>query len=643
MRCTLKKAVTFSLAMIMIMVTLMPGINTYAKTKQSEDYAIKVIAENEYTDGVRFGDGYLLLKDGKFNEMTSKTIFTFIDEKGNEKDIKNSNGVTEAYLTFAADYKFVDYGVLAVGKDGKMALMDSSGMLYGGDSNYHIGVSYAGKDLFYTTDKTEISGDKIHTRDWTLRKKDGTIIKEFKDFNLNDRVYVNGYEFISYKENYINKFIKVDSNGIIEELDYGYDYFERSLDGEYFILQGYYDYNSYKVIFNSKGNKLGIYENLDYINLNNLSEKGYAKMFFYGDRSSQNIMNSEGKLMLEHGKYSNIDFDSERILTVDYEGNKLLKDHNNNIIFDCGKFIKDLGASLSHFKYQNSILSVSLNNTEFYPESGTSFIFDKDGNQTAGPLRGHVQQSMDNYFVLQDSYQGEYALVNAYGEVLKQGYGYLSFEYGASGGKIIASDYDYESNKTNLILKDGSIINKYDQVNNFINGIAIVRNKDKFGVIDNDGNEIITCGQYDSFNQMEASDKIVSYKDGLAYLFDRNGNIISSKNELKEVGRYKSIFGDETLGIIPNYIQDYNIYTNTIHKDNKALIIDQKGMLGLIQIKEKEMEDVDGDGVVDIGDIAAIATKYNKTNKDSGWDSKLDLNKDEIIDLYDITKVSIKL
>ena len=38
-----------------------------------------------------------------------------------------------------------------------------------------------------------------------------------------------------------------------------------------------------------------------------------------------------------------------------------------------------------------------------------------------------------------------------------------------------------------------------------------------------------------------------------------------------------------------------------------------------------------------------IALKYNKTSDDRLWDENLDINKDRIIDLYDLTIVAREL
>ncbi|WP_148324380.1 immune inhibitor A domain-containing protein [uncultured Clostridium sp.] len=73
---------------------------------------------------------------------------------------------------------------------------------------------------------------------------------------------------------------------------------------------------------------------------------------------------------------------------------------------------------------------------------------------------------------------------------------------------------------------------------------------------------------------------------------------------------------------------------------------------GIIQVKtrvlkentvEYEVEDVDKNGVVDIEDIAKVAFKYGVDNTDDSFEEDLDINRDNIIDVFDLVLVSKKL
>jgi len=53
--------------------------------------------------------------------------------------------------------------------------------------------------------------------------------------------------------------------------------------------------------------------------------------------------------------------------------------------------------------------------------------------------------------------------------------------------------------------------------------------------------------------------------------------------------------------------------------------------------------DFDGNGKIDILDLASLAINYNCKLGDSYWDAKYDLNKDYILDIYDMVILSKKI
>ena len=58
---------------------------------------------------------------------------------------------------------------------------------------------------------------------------------------------------------------------------------------------------------------------------------------------------------------------------------------------------------------------------------------------------------------------------------------------------------------------------------------------------------------------------------------------------------------------------------------------------------EKDREDVNNDGMVDVLDFAIVSTFYNVQSTDSNYNDKFDVNKDEIIDIFDMVAVSLKV
>lgn len=51
-------------------------------------------------------------------------------------------------------------------------------------------------------------------------------------------------------------------------------------------------------------------------------------------------------------------------------------------------------------------------------------------------------------------------------------------------------------------------------------------------------------------------------------------------------------------------------------------------------------EDLNNDGVIDIEDLAIIASKYNLDNKNKNWNKKLDINNHWVIDIFDLINIS---
>lgn len=54
-------------------------------------------------------------------------------------------------------------------------------------------------------------------------------------------------------------------------------------------------------------------------------------------------------------------------------------------------------------------------------------------------------------------------------------------------------------------------------------------------------------------------------------------------------------------------------------------------------------EDINGDGKFDVADLSELSTKYNLTNNDSGYALKYDMNKNGIIDIYDMVRVAKRI
>ena len=126
-------------------------------------------------------------------------------------------------------------------------------------------------------------------------------------------------------------------------------------------------------------------------------------------------------------------------------------------------------------------------------------------------------------------------------------------------------------------------------------------------------------------------------------------------DEIAYVSTNKILIKGATLKVADMYI------------DGQLVTLDYKGRFSLdnIDVKGKEKitisfitifgntitkeidipknSDVNGDGVIDILDVSLVAKNYNKSNSDSGWNSKFDFNNDRIIDIFDIVSISNKM
>ncbi|MGL5354822.1 MAG: dockerin type I domain-containing protein, partial [Clostridium sp.] len=71
-------------------------------------------------------------------------------------------------------------------------------------------------------------------------------------------------------------------------------------------------------------------------------------------------------------------------------------------------------------------------------------------------------------------------------------------------------------------------------------------------------------------------------------------------------------------------------------------VVDDSGNITVVRftISDYKKEDVNKDGIVDMIDMSMVSIDYDKTNKDSNWNDSLDINTDGIIDIFDIVLVS---
>lgn len=655
MRRVFKKTIGFCMALLMCLSILKPAMVAYAD--EAKDYMLRVIAPNEYSDAVRFGDGYLLLKDGTFDNITSKTRYFFVDEQGNQREIKNSVGFTEIYLNTSGNTYYVDYGALAIGKDDKVALMDMNGELYGGSTNFYSCVVHAGDNLFYTTNATEKQHDKADTTIWTLRKKDGSVVKEFNNLNFSfQRVHSNGYEYIMTENNGQNELICINQQGTITKMGAGFAGYTVYGDLGYVKAYKYSESgNGYFIaIFNADGTKAFEVDNCYSIDIEGLAKFGYGRVSLsYNSKDCQTLVNKNGDFIFELGKYTTIsDYDDKQAIAIDENASMFLVDYSDNVIFDVDKFTKKFGQSYSAITfssyYIDSTLTVSIVDNSKENDVGKSFFFDSKGNQISGDIKGTIAYYggfNGTYASIYDSESESYGIVNKQGTFEKRGYEYLELREDPKESNVVAVADKSSDNSKIIIMSDGRDINKYDQFGEegwdgrqFVNGHVLVKlkGKEQYGIMDVDGNEIIPVGEYENFIQYDDSECIVAYKNGSPYLFDTNGKVLNVEGQYKNIGDYVTKFYEFAS------FKNFTEYTDFIGLNNITITKNYSDKLGLVQVIDTDYMklDVTGDGKVDILDLSKIATLYNVKSSDSKWDSKMDINNDNIIDIYDLIAVS---
>lgn len=166
----------------------------------------------------------------------------------------------------------------------------------------------------------------------------------------------------------------------------------------------------------------------------------------------------------------------------------------------------------------------------------------------------------------------------------------------------------------NLVIKQG-------------NNIARINNKLYYI----DGQTLYSSDLYGRYKKIE--DYVgygympIAYKNSIIFVdrFNINDNIKKYDLDLKSISTLY-----ETDGTVSQ------IYT----KDN-ILYIKTQNSLNSIKIKDEY--DLNDDGVIDINDIAFMATRYNLTSTSSSWNKACDLNKDNIIDIFDLVILSKKI
>ena len=117
--------------------------------------------------------------------------------------------------------------------------------------------------------------------------------------------------------------------------------------------------------------------------------------------------------------------------------------------------------------------------------------------------------------------------------------------------------------------------------------------------------------------------------------------LISSGNKLFFIREYEEknkVLEYNTIDNNYSIIYETGERINNIYlKCGKIYIVSSKGEHAIdISI----LGDFNGDGMINQLDLSLLALRYGQTNKESNWNTIYDLNDDNIIDIFDITKLA---
>lgn len=162
-----------------------------------------------------------------------------------------------------------------------------------------------------------------------------------------------------------------------------------------------------------------------------------------------------------------------------------------------------------------------------------------------------------------------------------------------------------------------------------------------------------TTSPVSSFVLLSTPNNTINVTDYITFNFNNAIKAIDvSKIKLQVNGNYiyfcYYIYGNQLIIKPDNYFKGNSSYNLTL--DSGALTDSYGQKLSqLITFDFNTLnsvvtsQDLNGDGVIDIKDIALMSKSYNSNSKNSLFNYKYDLNFDEVIDLFDLVNLSKKL
>lgn len=203
------------------------------------------------------------------------------------------------------------------------------------------------------------------------------------------------------------------------------------------------------------------------------------------------------------------------------------------------------------------------------------------------------------------------------------------------------SEYDAIINFESVEAKQGDeiivpiILNNYtnEGINNF--NFTIKFNQEDLELIDVLAGIHITNAEDIKYNILDNGTAYIMFNDETqgSRNINNNGNVLNLKFKINE-NADKSV---QYINIVEDSFRNKDI-ANINLKQLKLNI--ESGKIDLIGYAKT---DVDLSGETNVLDLAKVSIKYNKNQNDSEWEEILDINKDGIIDIFDLILISKKL
>lgn len=597
MKRSVKKGCAFLLAMIMLIGTFQVSVyganmETRVAEQTESEYEINAATDMKYNDAYLFSDSVVLVENGKLADdsdggasVSTSTKLVFVDGDGRKKTISNDDG--NGNKLFDAVFPTVSGGrqpylsdCLKVVKNGKVSYIKSDGTYYGTDLTYYDYAKPITEELLLVQN---------NGNDYQIVNSTGTVTYSGLQ-DVSSTVVFTNYVYVFSS----NKTLILNKDGIVVN-----EYAKAMGPGK----NAYSKMNGYRVLdakddsefwlVNEKGEIVKVIseDKLSSVGLNYFND-GYL-LYYYSDIDERGLYYSYTKM---------VDMNTGEVIYVD---ENYSKEYESGLILEnaIGKkklysvdgtiYIDDLSAMLSEYIFKN--LKFSSFRTDawldgenlfvsFYQESDsedyyTTVLTKENGYKLdeSKVYKGRYRKSSDRqYFItvskddyIRKLYSMDGTLIKDFGEqTTYKSSGYISKQsyddYGDSyGGMVKVTEwltyYVYkfdvyeDGQKTGQVYmnENGEISKTYAKINSSSNGnFVVATNLDGTIEVLNATGKVVYCGAADKVQAYWYKDVFQVVRDGKAYLYDENGELLISEVEsgysiptFRRTGKY-TIYGN---------------------------------------------------------------------------------------------------